>query len=75
MPAPAGTATVLPAQARRRRRLAPVIVLLVVLIAGGAVIAGIVTHESNTLRLQKVVHDQVNQTVSTMQDMIRQNTQ
>ncbi len=51
------------------------VVLLVVLIAGGAVIAGIVTRESNTLRLQKVVQDQVDQTVSKMQDMIRQNTQ
>ena len=65
----------LPAQARRKRRLAPVVVLLVVLIAGGAVIAGIVSRESNTLRLQKVVSDQVDQTVSKMQDMIRQNTQ
>ncbi len=64
----------LPAQARRKRRLAPLVVLLVVLIAGGAVIVGIVTRESNTLRLQKVVSDQVDQTVSRMQDMIRQNT-
>jgi len=73
--APPAGATTLPARARRKRRLAPVVVLLVVLIAGGAVIAGIVTRESNTLRLQKVVSDQVDQTVSKMQDMIRQNTQ
>jgi serine/threonine-protein kinase len=73
--APPAGGTALPAQARRKRRLAPVVVLLVVLIAGGAVIVGIVTRESNTLRLQKVVSDQVDQTVSKMQDMIRQNTQ
>ncbi|HMS62501.1 MAG TPA: hypothetical protein PKD63_09500 [Solirubrobacteraceae bacterium] len=51
------------------------LVLLVVLIAGGAVIAGVISRESNTLRLQKVVQERVDQTVSKMQDMIRQNTQ
>lgn len=63
-----------PAQARRRRRLAPALVLLVALLLGAAIVYGIVTQQSDTVRLQQVVHDEVDQTVGALQEMIRQNT-
>jgi serine/threonine-protein kinase len=62
------------APAHRRRRVAPVLVLLTALLVAGAVVFGIVTQQSDTVRLQQVVHDEVQQTVGALQEMIRQNT-
>jgi len=60
--------------ARRRRRAAPVLVLLVALLVGGAIVYGIVTRQSDTVRLQRVVYDEVHRTVGALQETIRQNT-
>ena len=64
----------MPAPQARRRRLAPVIVLLVALLVGGAVIVGVLSGQSDTVRLRQVVYDQADQTVSELQQLIRQNT-
>ena len=64
----------MPAQVKRRRRLAPALVLVTALLIGGAIIVGIVSGQSDTVRLRQVVYDQADQTVSELQQLIRQNT-
>lgn len=64
----------MPAQRARRRRLAPAIVLVTALLAGGAILVGVLSGQSDTVRLRQVVYDQADQTVSELQQLIRQNT-
>ena len=64
----------MPAQRARRRRLAPAIVLLTALLVGGAIVVGVLSGQSDTVRLRQVVYDQADQTVSELQQLIRQNT-
>ncbi len=74
MPAHPPPAQPMPAQRARRRRLAPAIVLLTVLLVGGAIVVGVLSGQSDTVRLRQVVYDQADQTVSELQQLIRQNT-
>ncbi|HMS62149.1 MAG TPA: protein kinase [Solirubrobacteraceae bacterium] len=64
----------MPAQRARRRRLAPMLVLLTALLVGGAILVGVLAGQSDTVRLRQVVYDQAEQTVSELQQLIRQNT-
>ena len=64
----------MPARRARRRRLAPTLVLLTALLVGGAIIVGVLNGQSDTVRLRQVVYDQVDQTVSELQQLVRQNT-
>ena len=48
--------------------------MLVALLVGGAVIVGVLSGQSDTVRLRQVVYDQADQTVSELQQLIRQNT-
>jgi serine/threonine-protein kinase len=71
----APTPSVGPARAtRRRRRLAPLLALLLVLGGGAVALAVIATNQSQTVRLKQVVYDEVDRTVSELQQLIRQNT-
>ncbi len=74
MPAHPPPAQPLPAKTARRRRLAPAIVLLTALLVGGAILVGVLSGQSDTVRLRQVVYDQADQTVSELQQLIRQNT-
>lgn len=64
----------MPARRARKRRLAPALVLLTTLLVGGAIIVGVLGGQSDTVRLRQVVYDQVDQTVSELQQLVRQNT-
>ncbi|CAB4919366.1 unannotated protein [freshwater metagenome] len=61
-----------PAQ-RRRRRLAPALVVLVTLLAGIAAIL-YSTSSTDTVRLRRVVYEQVDRTSQELQQLVRQNT-
>ena len=64
----------MPAEGARRRRLARELVLHTALLAGGAILLGVLAGQSDTVRLRQVVYDQAEQTVSELQQLIRQNT-
>jgi serine/threonine-protein kinase len=72
---PAPRPGAVPAARRRRRRLAPLLVLLLVLGGGIAALAVVAANRSETVRLRQVVYDEVDRTVSELQQLIRQNTQ
>jgi serine/threonine-protein kinase len=72
---PAPRPGAVPAARRRRRRLAPLLVLLLVLGGGIAALAVVAANQSETVRLRQVVYDEVDRTVSELQQLIRQNTQ
>ncbi|CAB4857543.1 unannotated protein [freshwater metagenome] len=71
-PRPAPAPSTQPAQ-RRRRRLAPALVILVALIAGIAAIL-FATRSTDTVRLRRVVYEQVDRTSQELQQLVRQNT-
>lgn len=59
---------------RRKRRIAPVLVLLVAAAIGIGAIVFITQRPADTVRLRNVTYDQVQQTASELQKLIRQNT-
>ena len=63
-----------PPEPRRKRRIAPVIVLLVAAAIGIGAVVFITQRPSDSVRLRDVTYDQVQQTASELQQLIRQNT-
>jgi eukaryotic-like serine/threonine-protein kinase len=59
---------------KKKRRLGPVIVLLVAAAIGIGAIVFITQRPTDTVRLRDVTYDQVQQTASELQQLIRQNT-
>ncbi|MBU3673854.1 MAG: serine/threonine protein kinase [Solirubrobacteraceae bacterium] len=59
---------------RKKRRIAPVLVLLVAAAIGVGAILYITQRPADSVRLRDVTYDQVQQTASELQQLIRQNT-